>query len=521
MRIYSTKLRRDTEQLFHTLDFQSRTVNIRSLVRSLARLQSTQWIDRIYPGTSGVIMRPIREELIEYAEALEQGMMKVDLSVKSPQNIRFEQEILDRIELMISLKNSIPEMQNYRHRANQFFLEKTQTVFEQIQNLFSQPDNTIAQLKQEVIDLEQIKLVYDHFYPHLLHLHGCGYSIISKVNDEIEQLKAQHTTELKETACEKSTRIRIERSQLIIPDCKHPTSPASVRNLIGRMIDKISTGYQQSETQLNERSRQKGHSSIVIVHETTVNLQEDLDEVAKLIEFRQTQFSRCLMHLESIKETYLSLLGSRHLCSPEEIDFLNEKRQSSYESLKAAIEDKKTRAIQYQIDTQLYYFREKLDGGTANNALMYVNNCEDVIVECAVKDIALKTKDVLQTYLREFGSFLDRQIERSFKHIIESNGKDLSPYCSELEKRFHEFCALEKYSLIFECFNGTEKIEYWHRQFRYNYQFLHHQLEEYRISARNEQLQHLLLVSEALSCLDHFSISGLTENRFHDLYRQY
>ena len=516
------QLQRDTEQLFHTLDFQSGTVSIRPLARSLARLKSTQWIDRIYPGTSDVIMRPIREELIEYAEELEQRMMKVDLSVKSPQNIRFEQEILDRIELMSSLKNSIPEMQNYRHRANQFFLAKTQTVLSQIQNLFSLPDNAVAQLRQEVIDLEQIKVAYDHFYPHLLHLHGCGYSSISKVNDEIEQLKTRHTIELNETASEKN-RLESELNDLqsIIPNCEHSTPPTSVRNLIGRMIDKISTGYQRSETQLNERLRQKEYSSIGVVHETTVHLQEDLDEVAKLIEFKQTHFSRCLMHLESIKETYLSLLGSRDFSSPKEIDFLNEKQQSSYESLKAAIEDKKSRAIQYEIDKQLYYFREKLDAGTANNALMYVNNCEDVIVECAVKDIALRTKEVLQTYLREYASFLDREIERSFKRIIKSNGKDLFPYCLELEKRFHEFSSLEKYSLVFECFNGTEKIEYWHRQFRYYYRFLHHRLEECRISARNEQLQHLILVTEALSCLDHFSIDGLTENRFHELYRQY
>ena len=516
------QLQRDTEDMLHTEGFQTGAVSIRPLARSLGYLKRTQWIDRIYPGASDTMIRPIRDELVDHAGELEQRLIKLNLSIKFPQHIRLGQEILERIELIGTLKSSIPELQSYQDRITQSFLKKTQAVFEQIKKLFSLADNTIAPVKQEVIDLERTKVEYDHLYPHLLHLRQSGYSSITKLNDDIEQLKMRHNTELEEQALQKRRlKSKLKGLQSIISDCEQLTSPKAAGHLIGRLLSRITSGYQRSEGQSNEYLRERGYSSIGIVQETIAELQEDLNQVVKLIELKQIDFNRCLIHLESIRGKYLYLFASHDSSTPQEIDFLHKKGQSSYESLEISIDDKKSLAIQYETQKQLYYFSEKVDAVTANNALMYINHCEAVTVQCSFQDIALKAKDVLEKYLREYASFVDREIERNFKQITQSDRVDLYSYSAELERLFHELSSLEKYSLVFECFQGAEKIEYWHRQFRHYYWFLDHRLDEFRVSARNHELQHLIVIAETLSCLDHVAINGLPENRFHNLYRQY
>jgi len=208
-----------------------------------------------------------------------------------------------------------------------------------------------------------------------------------------------------------------------------------------------------------------------------------------LIEQKRKQFSHGLTNLESIKKEYNSLI------SPRENDFLQEKVQTSSELLEKTIDEKKTILTEFEQYKQTYYFREKLDAGVANNSLVYSSHCEKV-GQHGVKEMAAKTEAWLKKYLEEYGYFLDKEIEKNFKHITRIDESDPRPYSDVLEKYLEELFSLEKNALVFENVHGAETIERWHRQFFNYHRSLENLMEEYKISGRNQEFRNLLTIAQ-------------------------
>ncbi|CAF2865390.1 unnamed protein product [Rotaria sp. Silwood2] len=518
IRGYMQQWQRDAELL---LDYQSEVINFVPLKRSLLRLKKTEWIDRICPGTYDSMMRHIREELEEHADQLEHRLKKLDFSLKCPQNIRLAQEIVEKIDAMQVLEQNIPELKKYRDRINQHFLQVTKEAFDHIQKTFNLSDKILDRLKQELIKLEQIKNEYDHLCPARIYLRKFGYSDINVLHQDIENLRIRQYADLEEAENEKRRmESQLHEFNIIIRHYTLLTSSRINLGILNRLVAKIAIGVQKLETQPNEYLKQKGYANIEIFNKTMTQVQENYDKLLRLIENKRTDFHNTLSRLESINSEYVSLLNSSNLVFPQEIDFLQEKEQISFELFEETIQEKKKILIEYENYKQIYYFSNKLEGLVANNALIYISNCEKVEHHPA-KKMAADANEFLRKYIREYGYFLNKEIERNFKHITNTDEVDRNRYSGKLESCFQELSSLDKYALIFECLHGTKKIEDWHRQF-FNYRrFLGNKMDEYKISGRNEELKNLLSIAQALSCIDRFCAIVLSDNGFHTLHRQY
>ncbi|CAM4958278.1 unnamed protein product [Rotaria socialis] len=512
------QMQRNAEDLLHTLDCQPGMINFRYLARSLLQLKKTQWIDRIYPGTYDLTMRHIREELEERAYQLENSLKKLDFTLKSPQNILLAQNIIEKIESLNVLESTIPQLEKYRQRINQYFIQATNEVFDQIKKTFDLTDKTIDHFKQELIILEKIKNEYDHFYPSRSYLRQFGYTDINILNLDIENLKFQQEEQLKEREHEK----RQLESQLndLNRTIRHNILLNPLRayfGMIHRFISNIIIPNQQHETQLNQYLKQVRYE---ILNKTMMKNQEDYNKLLELIEQKNTEFNTTLNHLESIKEEYLSLLASSNSISPNEIDFLQEKGQTTYEILEQTIQVKTNILIEYEKYKQTYYFTDKLNVSVANNALIYMSNCKK-LWRHPVNEVSEDINEFLRKYLEEYGNFLDKEFERNFTHITNIDESYCNQYLGDLEIRCQEISSLDSYLFVFESLRGADKIDRWHRQLFNYYHVLENEMEICKISGRYQELRTFLMIAQSLSRLDCFGKIIVADNRFRHLYKQY
>jgi hypothetical protein len=516
---YMQQWQRDAELL---LDHQSGAINFGSLKRSLLRLKKTEWIDRIYPGNYDSMMRHIREELEEHADQFERRLKELDFSLKCPQNIRLAQEILEKVDAMNVLEQTIPELKKYRNRINENFLRITKEAFDSIQKTFNLSEKTLDHLKQELIELEQIKNEYDQLYPDRTYLRKFGYADISQLNHEIENFKILQHVELEELQNQiHPIKTQLNDFNIIVQQYRQLTSPGVGLRIFRQVTMNLAIGgFQRLQSEPNDYLNKIGYANIEIVYNTMAQIQEDYDKLLKIIDQKRTNFSNILIHLESIKKEYISSLASSNSIAIEEIDFLREKQQISYESLEKTIREKKRILTEYEKHKQTFYFTDKLAASAANNALIYTSNCEKVGYQ-QVKEMAAETHEFLKKYIVEYGYFLEKEIERNFKDIKNIDGGDPKQYSEDLERFFQELSSLEKYPLVFECLHGAERIQHWHRQFFDHHRFLDHKMEEYKSSMRNKELKNLLTIAQALSCVDRFSTAILNDNGFRALYRQH
>ncbi|CAF4088869.1 unnamed protein product, partial [Rotaria sordida] len=349
IRGYMQQLQRDAENLLHTLDHQSGVIDFRPLSRLLLRLKKTEWIDRICEGTYNSMIRHIRDELEERANQLESRLMRLDLSLKFPENIRLALEIIEKIESMNILENTIPILKNYRDRINEYFIKIINEVFNHIKKTFNFANKTIDHLKQELIEIEQIKNEYDTLYPARSYLRKFGYSDIDILNQKIENLRVQHDVELKEAEAEKSRmESQLDNFNITIRHYQHLTSSKIGFGIFDRLFNTIGIGVERVDIQPNEYLKQKGYLNIEIFNDTMTKVQKDYDKQLRLIEQRRTEFNNTLTHFESIIKEYDSLLASSNLISSKVIDFLQEKGQYSYELLEKTIQEKKKILTEYE-----------------------------------------------------------------------------------------------------------------------------------------------------------------------------
>ena len=313
IRAYLRLAQNNVEQSILLLQQQTQAVNYKLLARSVSRLQNAQWINIVLPGTYDVIMHRLTDEFVEYAKQLETAMKRLDLGYKCSENIPIAVEIVNRMQSISSVEQSIPELEKYRMQISEYFQQCVQKVFDWIPTIFS----------------------------------GTAKS------DEI-------------------------------------------------------------------------------------------------------------------------------------------------------IEDQKMFAF---------------DAPTANHVLIYLNECENINYG-HIRESALQLHENLHRYLNEYGRFLDEQIRKSFERIC-CKGDDLTRYSQQLETYLNELSSLSKFTHVFECLEGKEKVDYWLREFLRYYHTITNKLEDYKSLHRTKELRDQLIVVQALSIIDRFCAKIFNDRGFGDLYRQH
>ncbi|CAF2770029.1 unnamed protein product [Rotaria sp. Silwood2] len=422
IRGYVQELQKTAEQFLISIDNQTGIISFMHFARSLSRLENAQWINRINPGMYDTLMQRITEDLMRYAQQLEDRLIKLDLTLKHPDNISIAQEILVKIESMTVFECIIPQLQTCRKRVFEHFYRSTQRTFDHIQKTFNLQDETVYKIKQELKELEQIKHEYNNLHPARVYLRKQAYPDLNTLDREIAPLK--------------------------------------------------------NDDYLKER----GHS---------------------------------------IRKEYHSLMTSHVSMSPEEMSFLQEKGFQSVDLLDRIIQEKKKMIVEREKNKQRYDFNDRLDVSTVNNAIVYLNKCENVSHVC-VNEIATDTIRILQDYIGEYSNFLNKEISASFQQAcsIDAEGDRLQ-YSYDLQMRLQELATLSRYTHVFECIDGVEKLAYWHQRFLQYYHTLSYNMEQSRASNRSQDLKSQLNIAQTLSCLDKVCGDVLGNVGFQSLYRQY
>ncbi|CAF1610759.1 unnamed protein product [Rotaria magnacalcarata] len=236
---------------------------------------------------------------------------------------------------------------------------------------------------------------------------------------------------------------------------------------------------------------------------------------------RSAGFSHSLNQIDTMKRQHEWLSGSCISVLSEEITFLQKKGFPSIESLYVSIQEKKRIILEREKNKPPYDFSGRFDASIANSALVYLSQCEKGY-HVRVKEIAFDTNEILKKYIREYGNFLNQEITRNFKSIINIESReDYSEYSNDLEKYLRELSSLNRFANVFDCIDGAEKQENWYQTFFGYHRNLSDKMEEYKMSDNKRELQTRLNIAQALICVDSFCASVFTDNGFRVLYRQY
>ncbi|CAF1519162.1 unnamed protein product, partial [Rotaria sordida] len=417
IRGYMQQLQGEAEKLVIAIDQQSGITNYRHIARSLARLKNASWIDQISPGIYDNVMRRITEELVQYACQLEDSFMKVDFSLKCPENVSIAKEIVDKIESMQDLERSIPELEKYRNSILQRFLRCTQEAFDRIQKTFNLQDKDLYQIKQKLKELEEIKREYSNLHPARIYLQRQGYSNINMLTNDIEELKVKRKLEndvLLAAQCDMESELRNLNS--IVQNYMNLLSSSSTdQDVFQTLSSMIGLDFQNQSSQTDTYLRSLGYSCIESVYEKISDVKKNYRQKLQRIEDQNTELSLLLDRLESIKKEHDLLITTRHSPS-EEASFLQGKGFNSYELLDSSIQEI-TRVINEQgRNQQSYHFNDRLNALTANNALIYIRQCEKVGHD-RVRENAIDANENLRKYIREYGIFLKHEIITKFNYM--------------------------------------------------------------------------------------------------------
>ncbi|CAF3859742.1 unnamed protein product, partial [Rotaria sordida] len=522
IRGYMQQLQGEAEKLVIAIDQQSGITNYRHIARSLARLKNASWIDQISPGIYDNVMRRITEELVQYACQLEDSFMKVDFSLKCPENVSIAKEIVDKIESMQDLERSIPELEKYRNCILQRFLRCTQEAFDRIQKTFNLQDKDLYQIKQKLKELEEIKREYSNLHPARIYLQKQGYSNINMLTNDIEELKVKRKLEndvLLAAQCDMESELRNLNS--IVQNYMNLLSSSSTdQDVFQTLSSMIGLDFQNQSSQTDTYLRSLGYSCIESVYEKISDVKKNYRQKLQRIEDQNTELSLLLDRLESIKKEHDLLITTRHSPS-EEASFLEGKGFNSYELLDNSIQEI-TRVINEQgRNQQSYHFNDRLNALTANNALIYIRQCEKVGHD-RVRENAIDANENLRKYIREYGIFLKHEIITKFNymHTVDDE-KDPFLYSQDLEMRLQELLSFSRFSYVFECINGAEMIEDFHQKFLEFHRTLSSKMEEYKNPSKIKELRNQVIIAQALTCVDRFCANIFSGNGFAALYRQY
>ncbi|CAF3603385.1 unnamed protein product, partial [Rotaria sp. Silwood2] len=170
-------------------------------------------MNRVSPGAYDVSITRITDELTQYFHQLEERLMKLDLSMKHPENISIAQEIFDKLDSLSVLERSVPELKSSKDEMIQRFLKSIQSNFDRMQTKFQLQDINVYQRKQELIQLEQMKRDYEDLHPANVFLRQNDFSDINKLNHEMKDLENKRDIELAHQN-EKKSQVELELNSL-------------------------------------------------------------------------------------------------------------------------------------------------------------------------------------------------------------------------------------------------------------------------------------------------------------------
>ena len=523
IRGYMRELQIDAEQLLPVIDHQLNTINYRRLAQSLSRLKNAKWIDRISQGEHDALMGRIKEELVHHASQLEERLMKLDYSLKYPENVLVAHEIVDKIESMHDLQYSIPELEKHRKNVVERFFKDTQTIFDRIQKTLNLQDRDIYRMKQDLKNLQEIKREYDNLQPAHIHLRKHGYSDVTTLHRDIEQLKNKYNCEIQAAEAEtKSVEMELEDLNSIIEEYMKLSSSEKNKSITERLSSVLGKESLNKISLAQGYLMMRGYSDIQAVYNKLAKTNEVYGNNSQQSAKRSRDFHDSLDRLESIFIKYDLLLAENNSMAPEAISFLLEKDLTSYESLIESIQEKKRIIDGHEKNKRSYHFNDSLDALIANNALIYVSNCEKV-GHHRIRECAIDTNENLQKYIREYGNFLNQEIERKFSLIQSINvGGAHFQHSQDLELRLDELLlSLKRFTHVFECINGEEGVQRWRRIFHEYYLELDNKMKECRDLDTSRKLKDLLIIAHALSCIDRFFPDVFATSGFKTLYKQY
>ncbi|CAF0934055.1 unnamed protein product [Adineta steineri] len=510
------------EGLLTSLDHQSGAVNYKNIARTLSRLQTAKWIDRVSPGTYETMMRRITEDLMQHASELETRFMKVDFSLNHPENVNVAHDIIAKIELMSVLERHVPELADFRKKISDRFLQCTQTAFDHIQKTFNLQDKTLYQKRCELRQLEEIKKKYDNLHPARIFLQEQNYEDINVLNNKIEIVQNNQREEQEKAQSDiRETQSRAESLEMIIREYMSMSSPETDACDIEQLTSEVVVTYRKENARGDNYLSQHRYSSIEVVCEAFTKAKKDYNEKLQQNEENSIKLDDIIAQLERIKDKHDSLLSISYIHSPEALRFLQENKFNNPHLLEENIQERKKIISEREKNKQSYDFIDRLDAATANNALLYVNQCKKMDHD-RVREIAAETDEALRKYLLEYGNFRNQEITENFKQLISNNAtKDNLRCSSHLEMRLQELLSLRQFERVFDCIDGKEKVLYWQQQFLEYHHTLAGQMEEYKASCKSKELKDHLVIARELGCLDRFCIDMFGDNGFRALHKQY
>ncbi|CAF4906712.1 unnamed protein product [Rotaria sp. Silwood1] len=521
VRSHMQQLQEEAEKLIIAIDQQSGITNHRNLARSLSRLKNAEWINQISPGTYDSLMRRITEELVQYVCQLEDSFMKIDFGLKYPENVSAAEEIVKKIQSMHDLEQSVPELKPYTEKILQRFLHCTQEAFDRIQKTFNLQDKEVYKVKQKLIELEEIKREYNDLHPAPIYLQNQGYPNINILSKEIEELKNKKKQEIEALkVAQHNMESELQQLNSVVQQYGNLSSPSTEQGILQTLSSRMTSDFQNEKLKAETYLKSLGYSSIESVYEKILNINQRHRQKSQRIEEQNTELSILLDRLESIRKEHDSLTNGRH-SSSEQASFLQKKGFDSYELLDKSIQEEERILNERGKNQQSYYFNDRLDASTANNALVYIRQCEKVSHD-RVKENVIDANENLRRYIREYGIFLKQEIDMKFKYICDiENKRDPFFYSQDLEIRLQELSSFNKFPHVFECTNGAEMIGDLQQKFLNYHRNLSSQMETHKNDPKIEELRVRVDIAQALTCVDRFCVNIFAGNDFAVLYTQY
>ncbi|CAF3896723.1 unnamed protein product [Rotaria sp. Silwood1] len=454
-------------------------------------------------------MSRITEELIQYACQLEDDLMKIDFNLKYPENVSIAQEIIEKAESMRVLERSIPELEKHRISMFERFSTCIMGVFNRIQDKFNLQEKGIYSIKQKLNELEDIKREYSNFHPAHIYLQNQGYSDINILKDEIERIKNTEITE---------TRVLEDKEREIDLEIK------KLNQIIQRHSNLISSSgnSQRKSSQADDYLDSLEYSDIESVCEKISNTREIYRKISQQKQNRILELHSSLNHLEKLRKEH-DRLSVNSQSSVEGIKFLQEKGFNSYESFNQNIQDLTRIVNQREKTKQSYHFTDRLDASTANNALIYIKECEKIRFH-SIRDNAIDADDKLRNYIEKYGSFLKQEIITKFTYIrtiCNEENRDPFFYSQDLDMCLQELLSFRRFSHVFECMNCDEIRRQLNQTFLEFYRNLSTEMEKYNIARRLRELRDHTIIAQALICIDRFSAASFNGDGFGSLYSRY
>lgn len=515
---YTRQLQSEVEKLFNNIDGKVGITNYRQLARSLMRLKNAGWISEISSGTYDTAMNQISEELIQTACQLEDRFLKIDFSLKHPENIPQAKEIVEKIESMRDLESCVTELVKYRSTILHRFQQCTQEAFDRLQKTFNLEDKTIYQMKQKLRELEEIKAKCEQFHPARTFLEEKSYSDPQTLNEEIEELrdkKKELVQLLKTTQKDAEAESQFLQSVMQKYDELSAVTPTQTTSQSPFRNSRV-----QSKSKAQTYLESAGFENLQTLKETIEENQQNNQRKLSIVTDEMNESEVELKRLESIRNQYESLQTSNSSSSQIQ-NLLQTNGIDSYAALNEIIREKRKIFHKNSTYQPSYHFSGRLEVFIAENGLVYTSECEKVIDD-SVRRNAIDANEKLQNYLREYGLFLKQQINMSFTSIQSPDDTyDPFSYSQNFEMRLQELLSYRKYPHVFKCINGDEMIEEFREKFLEFFNGFSSKMEENKNLLKINELKDQIIIAQALVCIDRFCGDLFAGNGFAALYRQY